>query len=114
MAKQQKNSFALVLNELQNGHCVNDLSEQLEKIVDAVKSRGGSGELTLKLKLKPRNGGKSVDVEHTVTAKLPKEPTLSTFFYVGEANALQRNDPEQRTLDLRELPKEEEPLRVAQ
>ena len=114
MAKNEpKNTIIFVLNELQNGHCVNDLSTKLEEVIAAVKNRNASGELTLKLKLKPRNGGKSVDLEHTITTKLPKEPTPTTFFYVTEANNLQRNDPDQRVMDLRELPKEDaEPLRT--
>lgn len=113
MAKTEpKNSFSLVLGELQNGHCVNELSETLESLIEQVRDRNGSAELTLKIKMKPRNGGKQIDVEHTITKKEPKKPTPSTLFYTTEANALQRNDPDQRTLDLREIPKEDvAPLR---
>ncbi len=110
----QNNSFVGFINELQNGHCVNELSLLLRDVVAAVKERNASAEIGLKLKIKPRNGGKLVDVEYTITSKMPKQATPSTFFYVGDANTLQRNDPEQRTLDLKEVPKEEaQALRTA-
>ena len=114
MAKEPKNSFSVVLGELSNGHCVNELSENLENLIEQVRNRNGVAELTLKIKLKARNGGKQIDVEHTITTKEPKRVAPSTLFYTTEANALQRNDPDQRTFDLRELPEEPVvPLRSA-
>lgn len=110
-----KNSIIPVLNELQNGLAVNELSEELDKLIALVKETNKTGSLTLAIKVKPRNGAKAVDVEYVITAKPPKQAPPSTFFYVNDKNGLQRNDPEQRHFDLKEVPKDEEeaPLREA-
>lgn len=104
------NSIIPILNELGNGHAVIELSETLNAAVASVGELNKSAEITLKIKIKPRNGGKTVDVEHAITSKLPKAPPAPTFFYVNADNGLQRNDPDQRTFDLKEVPKDE-PIR---
>jgi len=100
------NSFLPVLNELQNGHCVGELSEKLEELIAAVKLQNASGGMTLAITFKPTNGGETMLVTPKITVKMPKTPERTTMFYTTENNLLQRQDPNQRELELREVPKE--------
>ena len=107
------NTFVPVLNEIHNGHTVIELSEKLTALISKVRATNGSAELTLKIKLKPANGGQTIRLIPTVTAKAPKEPEIETIFYSTEAGTLSRKDPNQRELELREVPQETIPLRAA-
>jgi hypothetical protein len=99
------NSFELTLREHRNGGAVQDLSEELAKVVAGVRATGKAGKLKLTLTIKPPAKGIGfLVVEDDIDAKIPKEPVESSIFYATDDNVLQRNDPQQQTFDLKELP----------
>jgi len=101
------NSFVATLNEIQNGGCVTSLSEEMRSLIEEVKSRNAAGEITLKLRLKAASGGEQIIITPVITVKRPKPVERGTIFYPTDENILQRNDPNQRQFDLREVPRDE-------
>lgn len=101
-----KNSFEKTLRELRNGHALSDLSEQLTAVVASVRATGKSGELRLKLAVKPASRGETVTVlvEDEITTKLAKLDRPNTIFYSTEDNLLTRTDPRQIEMELKAVP----------
>lgn len=94
--------FADVVRQIDGGVFYDDLTAQLAEVVQAVSATGKTGELTLKLKVKP-NGSNSVSIIEQVTAKVPEPPRGATIFFVTEAGDLLRDDPRQAKLPLRDM-----------
>ena len=94
--------FTDTLREIRNGDTQEELAVMLNQVVAAVRETGKVGELTLKLKIKPAGSGvvNVVQIEDTVTAKMPELPRPSTLFFPTEDNNLQRTDPRQRSMEL--------------
>jgi hypothetical protein len=95
--------FFETLRDLRSGHTLEDLGEQLSQIVAAVKATGKSGELTLKLKIKPpKSGGISyLMIEDSLSAKVPKLDHGDTVFFPTKDGGLSRMDQSQGELPLR-------------
>lgn len=107
--------FADVLQELQGGRTHNDLSEALHDLTTAVREHGKAGSIQLTIKIDPvsKGDGTTVTVTSTVASKTPKaEPKKSIFFLSDDGN-LQRDDPRQLHLPLREVTLPEAPIREA-
>jgi len=100
------NAFARTLQEVRSGHCLQEASEKLQELVSQVRLTGRSGELVVRLKVKPASRGEAVTlmVEDDVSVKLPRLERGTTVFYASEENVLQRNDPRQGELELRTVP----------
>ncbi len=103
-----KNTFERTLRELRSGLAVSELSEELGKVIEAVRLTGKAGELVLRVKVKPASKGdvNTVLVEDRIDAKLPKPESAQTIFYTTEANGLQRSDPRQTEMKLTVVPVE--------
>lgn len=88
--------FRTVLAELDRGDFVNDVENELSDIVEALEGNGkGVGELTLKIKIRAKDG--MYFVEGEVAGKKPKpERKQSLFFFDG--GTLSRRNPAQPTL----------------
>ena len=96
-----------MLREIRHGASLFELSEELNKLVAAVRATGKPGELTYTLKVSPASQGDVVTVQLSdqIRPKLPKPARAASIFYAGDNGLLQRSDPRQRTFDLREVPK---------
>ncbi len=96
------NVFIKNLNEIRGGRSASELSEALTQLVDAVRENGKPGTLTYKITIRPASKGKIqvLSVEDEITHKMPKPARDNTIFYATQDNMLQRNDPNQRTLNL--------------
>ena len=89
-----------VLKQIRGGDLVFELSEELEKVVAAVKETGKGGTLTLKVGVKPFKGGSMMlNVQGDVTASIPKPNRDPSIFYATERNTLQRDDPRQTRMN---------------
>jgi hypothetical protein len=99
------NSFDKTLRELRHGAALDDCSKALAEVVAAVRATGKPGKLKLELSIVPTSRGdaRCVTVHDDVAVKLPKGEKAITIFYADDENLLQRNDPRQRELALRQV-----------
>lgn len=103
--------FTDVLGEIENGVLLDDLTEQIYELVEAVMDVRKEGALTLKLRVSPTAKG-SVDVYPALEVKKPKHDRSTTSFFVGADYALLRSDPNQPDLPLRAVEREDhQPIR---
>lgn len=95
--------FADVLRELAGGASYDALGDKLTEIVQAVMEHRKSGELSIKLKVKP-NGESSVIITDEIKCKVPEGTRGETLFFATSAGTLVRDDPRQEKLPLRAVP----------
>lgn len=98
--------FFETLRELRAGRTLEDLGTEMTKLIVAVKATGKSGELTLKLKIKPpKNGAISyLTIEDQISVKEPKLDRGDTVFFPTADNGLSRQDPTQAELKFVSVP----------
>lgn len=107
--------FTDTINSLRYGTLNDDLTTALNDLVKVCDSTGKSGELTLKLKLKPGKGGQ-MEIIDDLIVKAPKEEKGTSIFFATPEGNLTREDPRQLNIEgLRSLDMETGELRrVAQ
>lgn len=104
--------FTDTLGEIENGDFLADLTEEVYNIMAAVQSHRKAGSLTIRFSFAP-TGKNTVTCDAKFDSKKPEESRPSTTFFVGQDLSLQRNDPSQPRLPLREVELEKnEPVRV--
>lgn len=99
-------TFFNTLRTLRKGKTVLELDDAMAELADKVKRTGRTGELILKLKVKPMGKGEidQVNIEDDVVVKAPRFERGVTMFFVTEENAFVRTDPRQSELaGLREV-----------
>ena len=85
-----------VLRDIRRGAVVDAASEELAEIVKAVLATEKPGELTLKIKLKPRaKGDNAILVSVDLSAKRPQPDLPDAFFFADLDGDLLRDDPNQ-------------------
>lgn len=88
-----------LLRYLRNGECLNEASDGLTDLVDAVRRTGKVGKISLELTLRPPKNREScqITVEDRVVVKAPESPNEPTLMYVDDENGdLVRRDPNAR------------------
>lgn len=95
------------LAHLNKGLFDDEATEELAKLVKAVRETGKKGELTIKLAVKmiDQSAEDTVLITPTVAAKLPSPEPRRNVFYSTHDGDLLRNDPNQGELNLKEVPK---------
>ncbi len=95
-----------MLNNLRAGTVADDLSEKLTELVAAVKEAGKTGTLTFRLKVAPASPGDVTKllITDSIAVSKPEKVKPATLFFPSEDNALLRDDPNQRELNLRSVP----------
>ncbi len=93
----QTKPFPAVLQEINDGKLVAELSTTLQDVTAAVLDTGKAGSLTVVLKFK--RAGDMVHMEHEIKARKP-ESRASTLFFVDAHMNLVRNNPNQPQLPL--------------
>lgn len=98
--------FFETLRELRSGKTNDDLADNLASILEAVRKTGKSGELTLKLKVKPPRAGAGnyIMIEDSIAAKVPKLDHGDTVFFHTADGGLSRQDPSQQELKFVSVP----------
>lgn len=96
-----QNPFMQVLAQMHGGLTVTEASDELAKLVAAVKKSGKKGSLKITLTVTPDGKGEvhSVETEAKVTVDAPKKNVRPTVFFVGEDNSLSREDPNQKEIE---------------
>lgn len=83
-----------VLGAMRRGVVVKEASDQLAELVRAVDATQKKGELTIKLTVKPmQGGGAEKAISATVTAKVPRRDLPPAVFFSDGEGTLHRADP---------------------
>ena len=93
-----KRPFTDTLVALRWGTLHDELTDELNKLVQVCGDTGKTGELTLKLKLKPGSGGQ-IEVVDDLTVKSPKPTKTTSIMFATVENNLTREDPRQQSLE---------------
>jgi hypothetical protein len=95
-----RKSFVDTLRDIRQGATVDELTEHLRAIVTRVAEIGGTGELTVKLKVKrfSKGEGNTLVITDDVKVKLPLAEKGATILFATADGDLQRNDPRQPKL----------------
>lgn len=101
MAEQQTRPFTQFLQEQRRGGLHADLSDALNRVVAAVIETGRQGTLAVNLKIKPTGDG-MVQVFDALKLGVPEPEKAASLFYVDEHGNVQRKDPRQTEMPLRE------------
>lgn len=105
-------AFTDIIREINGGAFADELTEELSDLILACRSTGKSGELTLKIKLKPGKAqAPTMTVLHDLKVKAPEFERPEQYFYVTGNNSLLLNNPNQGKLDLRAVQTERGELR---
>lgn len=97
MAQQ---NIVTLIRDLDRGRIIPEMNEAMSQIVEAIEeARGaGTGEITLKLKVKSKSEGVYTIIP-TLTVKKPERPrTEMLTFYDEQSGELIRRDPRQPDL----------------
>lgn len=96
------------LKTLRNGHTQDEMSEAINEVVNACRDTNKVGEITLKIKVRPdKSGNGQYFLEDQITTNIPKPERGQTIYFGTPEGNLQRDDPAQRSLDLKDVSKEE-------
>ena len=103
LGQPNKTDLLQVLLDMRSGAVAADCNEKFNEVLQAVIETGGSGELNLKLKLKPSKlgmGGAVLEVQasHELKTKKPELEIGNAFFFVGKDGTLTREDPAQTVM----------------
>ena len=104
--------FTQVVNQLGSGKTQDELSKKMNELVQACRSTGKVGDLTLKIKVRPDKGDTGqYFLEDTVRLKLPEFERGKTLMFGTPEGNLQRTDPNQGELELKSVGSSAEPIK---
>jgi hypothetical protein len=98
------NSFMRLLTDHREGRCLAECSEELERLVEAVRLTRKKGTFHLELVIQPANRGAEVQtviIRDDVTCKRPRCDRAESIFFATDGNQLSRHNPKQMEMDLR-------------
>lgn len=96
--------FLNTVKTLRNGHTQDELSEALNELVQACRETNKTGEITLKIKVRPdKSGNGQYFLEDTFNCKKPESERGQTIYFGTPEGNLQREDPDQKILDLKQV-----------
>ncbi len=88
--------FSEIITELDYGKVHQQLSEELQKIVDGVQLHGTKGQLVVTLDVK-KEGDRAV-IACDSKVKVPKEKMHDSLYYFQPNGGLSREDPRQLSI----------------
>jgi hypothetical protein len=87
------------LRHVRAGLLIDEASEKLAELVNAIESTGKPGTLTITLKLRKATAG-ALAVTGTAAIKKPAEPPIECLLFATPEGNLLTEDPNQKSLDL--------------
>lgn len=85
------------LAQFRQGHMNNYVSQELNALTQAAERLQRPGELTIKIKLKPKNQGE-VETSIQCTTKMPRRDTMTAIMFSTPEGVLVDRDPNQRDM----------------
>lgn len=99
MTDAYNSPFPVTIATIRKGALVNELTEELARVVAGVMQFEKAGELTLKLKVKPAaQNSEMVVIEDELIVKEPKADRPPTWFFATDDGGLTRENPDQPDL----------------
>ena len=96
------------LRDIRGGLMVEELTEKMAEVVNAVLATGKKGNVSLKLNFDPASKGDAViTITDEIKATIPQEKKMGTLMFALPSGTLQRQDPRQTELNLSAVPKAE-------
>lgn len=95
----KRKPFTDFFKQLDFGNLEQEATDALQDMVHACTQTGKSGELTIKVKLKPIGNTGQVELDAEVKAKVPTPTRGKTLMFATPDNNLQRENPKQQTLE---------------
>jgi hypothetical protein len=96
--------FAAFLQELNDGDTHSELSDELVRLVEAVKLCGKTGTITFTLKVAPAGRGQSmVMVTDKIVVKAPEPSRAESAWFVDDDGNPVRHNPAQMQMPLKEV-----------
>lgn len=89
--------------EHRNGSTLDEISDALRDLVAAVTDEGKAGKMTVTIGIKPMGKSDGLEVSCDVKTSPPKSTPGVSIFFATPDNNLQRQDPRQTTMELREI-----------
>lgn len=90
--------FSTLLQNIEGGRFEEEVAEELKSLLDQISYTGKAGEMTIKVKIKPKAGHGAVEVTGEVKSKLPNPEKLASVFFITPEGNLSRRDPRQREM----------------
>mgnify|MGYP000906929992 FL=1 len=94
--------FTDFLREVEDGYLNRDLTNEINKVIAAVRETRKAGKLKLVLEFTPTGKG-AISVDADYDATVPEHDRPSTTFFTDSDGQLVRDDPRQPKLPLREV-----------
>jgi len=97
--------FAFTLAQLRGGKTQEELSEELNQLIQDCRATGAKGEITLTICVRPDKGDTGqYFLRPSIKTKSPKFAVGDTLFWGTPEGNLQRHDPAQGELSLKVAP----------
>ena len=90
-------SFTTVIRDMRDGQVLEQCSDELAAVVQAVEETGKAGTFTLQLKISP-NGERAVSISSAIKTSVPKPSIGAAMFFTQDGN-LFRRDPKQMDIE---------------
>lgn len=104
--------FTDVLRDHRGGKLVNQLTERLAKVLEAVEETGKAGSITLTLKVSPSKGDEDVlEVVPAIKSVVPEADLPKALFYSDGEGSLLREPPKGGALFSADERESDEPRR---
>lgn len=98
------NSFTRLLHEFREGATAAELSNALGSLVQAVRTTGRKGKLKYTLTIRPVGmGNEALSLEDNIELDCPRQQRDQAIFFATDENRLQRDNPKQMKLELRQI-----------
>ena len=97
------NGALKLLSEHGGGATQEEISDAIRDVVAAVTDEGKAGTVTVTISIKPLGKGNGLSVGIECKAKPPKQAAGVSVFFADGSNNLQRQDPRQSSMELREI-----------
>lgn len=92
--------FVDTLRDLRAGRTLDELANQLNEVVAAVRDTGKAGKITITLSVKPASKGDvdTIMIDDVVKVSAPTADRGTTIFFATPENNLQRQHPNQKSI----------------
>lgn len=99
--------YMYMLTQLRGGKLQEELSQELNQLIQDCRKVGKKGEITLTVVVNPDKGDSGqYFMRPDIKIKSPKPEVGETMFWATPEGNLQRTDPSQHDLDLRVIPEQ--------
>lgn len=91
--------FDAILRQINNGRLVDDITDEMTEVLEAVKLTGKAGKISITLSFHPGGpANNQMEIKPSIKGTKPELARPISIFFVNDNYGLQRDDPTQRPL----------------